>query len=196
MHLVFDIFQGIGLAAAVGIRPFLPTLAAGALAAGDVEIHFNGTDFAFLQSAAFLLVIAVAAVLLVFAERRLGAERIEKGAPRLVLGAVAVALGALLFAGSLARGHYAAWPGIIGGVLCAAVAILATVPLLARVRTRLDRGAAGTLSAYAEGVALLLAVLSVVAPPVGLVGFVWLAWLALAGRRREGQKYAGLRILR
>ena len=196
MHLVFDIFQGIGLAAAVGIRPFLPTLAAGALAAGDVEIHFNGTDFSFLQSAAFLLVIAVAAVLLVFAERRLGAERIAKGAPRLVLGVVAVALGALLFAGSLARGHYAAWPGIIGGVLCAAVAILATVPLLARVRTRLDREAAGTLSAYAEGVALLLAVLSVVAPPVGLVGFGWLAWLALAGRRREGQKYAGLRILR
>ncbi len=196
MHLAFDIFQGIGLAAAVGIRPFLPTLAAGALAAGDVEIHFNGTDFSFLQSAAFLLVIAVAAVLLMVAERRLGAERIEKGAPRLVLGAVAVVLGALLFAGSLARGHYAAWPGIIGGVLCAAVAILATVPLLARVRTRLDREAAGTLSAYAEGVALLLAVLSVVAPPVGLVGFVWLAWLALAGRRREGQKYAGLRILR
>jgi hypothetical protein len=196
VHLAFDIFQGIGLAAAVGIRPFLPTLAAGALAAGDVEIHFNGTDFSFLQSAAFLLVIAVAAVLLVVAERRLGAERIEKGAPRLVLGAVAVVLGALLFAGSLARGHYAAWPGIIGGVLCAAVAILATVPLLARVRTRLDREAAGTLSAYAEGVALLLAVLSVVAPPVGLVGFGWLAWLALAGRRREGQKYAGLRILR
>jgi Domain of unknown function (DUF4126) len=196
VHLVFDIFQGIGLAAAVGIRPFLPMLAAGALAAGDVEIHFNGTDFSFLQSATFLLVIAVAAVLLVVAERRFGAERIEKGAPRLVLGAVAAALGALLFAGSLARGHYAAWPGIIGGVLCAAVAILATVPLLARVRTRLDREAAGTLSAYAEGVALLLAVLSVVAPPVGLVGFAWLAWLALAGRRREGQKYAGLRILR
>ncbi|MGI8573376.1 MAG: DUF4126 family protein [Solirubrobacteraceae bacterium] len=196
MHLVFDIFTGVGLAAAVGIRPFLPALAAGALAAGDVEIHFGGTEFSFLQSAGFLLAIAVAAVLLVLAERRFGAEPIEKESLRLPLGAVAVALGALLFAGSLARGHYAAWPGIVGGVLCAAVAILATAPLLARVRARLDREAAGTLSAYAEGVALLLAVLSVVAPPVGLIGFVWLVWLALAGRRREGQKYAGLRILR
>ena len=37
MHLAFDIFQGIGVAAAVGIRPFLPALVAGALAAGDVE---------------------------------------------------------------------------------------------------------------------------------------------------------------
>jgi hypothetical protein len=196
MHLVFDIFQGMGLAAAVGIRPFLPTLAAGAMAAGGVEINFDGTDFSFLQSVAFLLAIAVAAVLLAFAERRFGAERIEKGRFGLLLGAVAVALGALLFAGCLARGHYAAWPGIIGGVICAAVAILATVPLLARVRARLDREAAGTLTGYAEGVALLLAVLSVVAPPVGLVGFAWLLWLALAGRRREGQKYAGLRILR
>ncbi|MDQ6819375.1 MAG: hypothetical protein M3076_03385 [Actinomycetota bacterium] len=196
MHLVFDIFTGVGLAAAVGIRPFLPALAAGALAAGDVEIHFGGTEFSFLQSAGFLLAMAVAAVLLVLAERRFGAEPIEKGSLRLPLGAVALALGALLFAGSLARGHYAAWPGIVGGVLCAAVAILATAPLLARVRARLDREAAGTLSAYAEGVALLLAVLSVVAPPVGLIGFAWLVWLALAGRRREGQKYAGLRILR
>ncbi len=196
MHLVFDIFQGIGLAAAVGIRPFLPALAAGALAGGSVEIHFDGTDFSFLQSAGFLLAMALAAIVLALAERKLGADRLEKGAPRLLLGAAALALGALLFAGSLARGHYAAWPGIVGGVVCAAVAIVATVPLLARVRVRLDRETAGTLSAYAEGVALLLAVLSVVAPPIGLVGFAWLLWLAVAGRRREGQKYAGLRILR
>jgi len=196
VHLVFDIFQGIGLAAAVGIRPFLPALAAGALAAGDVEIHFDGTDFSFLQSAAFLLAMALLAIALALAERRIGGERFEHGPPRLLLGAAALALGALLFAGSLARGHYAAWPGIVGGVVCAAVAILATVPLLARVRGRLDQDAAATLTAYAEGVALLLAVLSVVAPPVGLVGLAWLVWLLVAGRKREGQKYAGLRILR
>jgi hypothetical protein len=196
VHLVFDILQGVGLAAAVGIRPFLPALAAGALAAGGVEIHFSGTDFSFLQSAPFLLAMAACAIVLALAERRLGAERFERGPLRLTLGAAALALGALLFAGSLARGHYAIWPGIIGGVLCAAVAILATVPLLARVRGRLDRDAAGTLAVYAEGVALLLAVMSVVAPPVGLVGFCWLIWLLVAGRKREGQKYAGLRILR
>ena len=32
MHLAFDIFQGIGIALSVGIRPFLPSLAIGALA--------------------------------------------------------------------------------------------------------------------------------------------------------------------
>jgi len=35
VHLVFDIFQGIGIAAAVGIRPFLPSLVVGALAAAE-----------------------------------------------------------------------------------------------------------------------------------------------------------------
>ncbi len=196
MHLVFDILQGIGLAAAVGIRPFLPALAAGALAAGNVEIHFTRTDFSFLQSAPFLLAMAACAIVLALAERRLGSERFERGPLRLALAAAALALGALLFAGSLARGHYAVWPGIVGGLVCAAIAILATVPLLARVRGRLDREAAGTLTAYAEGVALALAVLSVVAPPVGLIGLAWLVWLLVAGRKREGQKYAGLRILR
>jgi uncharacterized membrane protein YgdD (TMEM256/DUF423 family) len=196
VHLVFDIFQGIGLAAAVGIRPFMPALAAGALAAGGVEIQFTGTDFSFLQTAAFLLAMAAGAILLALAERRVGAERFERGPGRLVVAALALALGALLFGGSLARGHYAVWPGIVGGVLCAAVAIVATVPLLARVRGRLDRDAAGALTLYAEVIALALAVLSVLAPPVGLIGLGWLVWLLVAGRGREGQKYAGLRILR
>jgi hypothetical protein len=44
--------------------------------------------------------------------------------------------------------------------------------------------------------AVLFAVLSVVAPPIGVIGLVGLVWLLIAGRRREGQKYAGLRILR
>ena len=47
VHLVFDIFQGIGVAAAVGVRPFLPALVVGALAAGDVEIHFNAHGLLF-----------------------------------------------------------------------------------------------------------------------------------------------------
>jgi Domain of unknown function (DUF4126) len=193
MHLAFDIFQGIGIAAAVGIRPFLPALAVGALAAGSVQIHFNGTDYSFLQHGPFLAAVAVAAILLAIAERRF---RPEQGAFVAVLVIAGAALGALLFAGSLARGHYAAWPGLIGGVLCAAVGAAATVPLLRRVRERLDQSAAAALPAYAEMGALLFAVLSVLGPPIGVIGLVALVWLLVAGRRREGRKYAGLRILR
>jgi hypothetical protein len=196
VHLVFDIFQGLGMGAAVGIRPFLPTLAVGGLAAANAEIDFNGTNYSFLQSAPFLLGILILAVLLGFLERRRG-HRAEEPRPLLVaLGLFAGVLGALLFAGSLARGHYAAWPGWIGGALCATVGLLATRPLLTRVRARLDAAAAAAVPLYAEGAAVLLAALSVLVAPVGLVGLLFLLWLLVAGRRREGRKYAGLRILR
>jgi hypothetical protein len=196
VHLVFDIFQGIGIAAAVGIRPFLPALVAGGLAAGDVEIHFSHTSWSFLQSAPFLLVLAVLAIGLAMLERRLGPEALTNRGPLALLTGIGAALGALFFAGSLARGHYAAWPGLIAGVACAGLAFAATAPLLARVRAGRDQSVARTLPIYVEGFALLLAGLSVVAPPVGVVGLALLLWLLISGRKREGQKYAGLRILR
>ncbi len=62
MHLVFDILTGIGVAAAVGIRPFLAALVVGILAAANVEIHFNGTTYSFLQRWPFLLALVVARV--------------------------------------------------------------------------------------------------------------------------------------
>ena len=196
MHLAFDIFQGIGIAAAVGIRPFLPSLVVGALAAGDIGIHFNGTDYSFLQGAPFLLAMAVAAIALAFAERRFGFERLEHGPALWILGAISIALGALFFAGSLARGGYAVWPGYVGGVICALIGIAATRPLLSRVRARLGPEEAAYLPLFAELIAVVSAALSVVAPPVGPVLLAFLLWLLFASRRREGQKYAGLRILK
>ena len=193
MNLVFDIFQGIGVAAAVGIRPFLPGLAVGGLAAADAEIHFNHTSYSFLQGVPFLLVLALGTIAIALLERRVS---FDKPPAAVVLAAISLVLGALFFAGSLARGHYAAWPGIIGGVVCAGIGILATRPLFARVRSRLDDSAAGMLPLFAEVIALLFAALSVLAPPVGVIGLAALLWLLWAGRKREGQKYAGLRILR
>jgi hypothetical protein len=211
VHLVFDILTGIGVAAAVGIRPFLAALVVGILAAANVEIHFNGTAYSFEQRWPFLLVLVVLAFLTTLIERQIGRDRaqappsgaadpsIYRSPEAIALGLCSLALGALLFAGLLSsRGteHYAAWPGWIGGVLCAAVGMFATRPLFARARARLDAQAAGAVSLYVEGAAVLLAALSVVAPPIGLIGLLALLWLWLAGRRREGQKYAGLRILR
>src|SRR6059058_2063514 len=72
LHLLFDIFTGLGVAAAVGIRPFLPALVVGALAAANVQIHFNHTSLSFLQSWPFLLGVVVAAIVIVAAERRFG----------------------------------------------------------------------------------------------------------------------------
>jgi hypothetical protein len=199
VHLVFDIFQGIGVAAAVGIRPFLPALAVGALAAAHAQINFNvakGSDFAFLQKPPFLLGMVIAAILLSVADRRLGPERVEGREFSSVIVVISAALGALFFAGSLSRGGYAIWPGLIGGVVCALVGAAATRPLFARVRARLDAAAAAAVPIYAEVTGLLLAAFSIVLPPVGLIGFLALLWLLWAGRRRGEEKYAGLRILR
>ena len=195
MHLVFDTFTGIGIAAAAGIRPFLPALAVGALAAGDIQIHFERTDFSFLQSGPFLLAMALGVIALALIERRVSAERLDRGPALVLIGGIGAALGALLFAGSLCRGGFAIWPGIVGGVVCAVIGVLATRPLLARVRARLGADA-GTLPLLVEGAALVFAALSVVAPPVGPIGLLALLWLLFAGRGRAGQKYAGLRILR
>ena len=57
MDFVFDLLQGAGIAAAIGIRPFLPVLLVGALAAGDIGIDFDGTDFAFLEQAPLLAIV-------------------------------------------------------------------------------------------------------------------------------------------
>jgi len=196
VNLAFDICTGVGVAAAVGVRPFLPALAVGALGAGDVQIDFAHSDFSFLQSVPFLLVMAVGAVILAVIERRLGRERLDAGAIAAGVALAALAVGALLFAGSLCRDHHPYWPGLIGGVACAAVGVIATRPLLARVRARLDAESAAALPLFAEAAALFGAVLSVLLPPVGILVLVLLLWLLIAGRGRGEQKYAGLRILR
>jgi Domain of unknown function (DUF4126) len=194
VHLVFDILQGIGVAAAVGIRPFLPALAVGGLAAGDIQIDFKGTSYSYLQSAPFVFGLVVAAIALLLIERQLRGD-LEQGPWALALGVVSLGIGALLFAAALSQDHYATWPGYVAGVMCAGLAFAATRPLLLRVRTRLGQEAAA-VPLYAEGAAVVLAALSVVAPPVGLVGILLLLWLLFGSRRREDQKYAGLRILR
>ncbi len=59
--LVFYIGLGLGLAAACGLRPFLPLLLAGALAASDaLGVSFSPGDFSFLEADWWLLVVAVA----------------------------------------------------------------------------------------------------------------------------------------
>jgi hypothetical protein len=196
MKTLLDILQGAGLAGAAGVRPFLPGLVAGALASGDIGVDFDGTDLSFLESPGWLLALLVGLVIVVLAERRLGAERVEAGPLGAALGGIALGVGALLFAGALADHAEDWWPGLPAGLACALLAQLAVRNLLRRTRTRLDPDARAALPAYAEGVALVLAALSVVFPPIAVVALAFFAWLLIGGRRRAGEKYAGLRILR
>jgi hypothetical protein len=191
MNHLLDILQAAGVAAAIGIRPFLPALLVGALAAANLGVDFNGTSFAFLESPVWLGGMAVALIASVA-----GRKALEAGSGAQAMTAVGAILAALLFAGQLDDRLDVWWPGLIAGPLVAVLATIAASGLFARVRTRLDTATASTLPAYAEVIALALAGLSVLVPPLGLVAVVLCVVLLRGGRRREGEKYAGLRILR
>ena len=155
MKLVLDILQGAGLGAAAGLRPFLPALLAGALAAADLGIDFDGTDFAFLEAPWFLAGRWPSRS----SSRSLLRARLGDRRPaRPPSAASAIGLGALLFAG-VARRPLATsgGPGIIGGAACAlrspaAAARVAADAHAARASTPRPRRA---LPLYAEGAALL-----------------------------------------
>jgi uncharacterized protein DUF4126 len=191
MKLILDILQGIGLAAAAGVRPFLPTLAAGGFARADVGVDYEGTGFAFLEEPVFLIAVALAMVVTLLLR-----SRFDTPAAMAALTGIGMGLGALLCAATLDDRHAVWWPGLILGLACAALAGAAVRDLFTRTRTRLDAEAAAALPVYAEGAAVLLAALSILIPPVSLVAIAFFVWLLAGGRRREGEKYAGLRILR
>lgn len=192
MQLLIDILQGAGLSSAAGVRPFLPALVAGALATADIGIDYEGTPFAFLEQPGWLLAVVVAFIAsVVLARRGANAGRLESA-----LQGIGIGLGALLFAATLADNSDVWWPGLLAGGLCAALAVAATHSLLTRVRARLDAEARGALPIYLEGTAVLLAGLSVVVAPLSVLALGFFAFLLRGGKRREGEKYAGLRILR
>jgi len=191
VKLIIDILQGMGLASAAGIRPFLPALAAGAFASADIGVDYDHTAFSFLEAPAFLLIVAIVMVVTFLLRARL-----DTPAGIAALSGIGIGLGALLFAATLDDRNAVWWPGLIGGLLCAALASAAVRDLFTRTRSRLDAEAAAALPIYAEAVAVVLAALAILVPPVSIFAVGFFVWLLLGGRRREGEKYAGLRILR
>jgi hypothetical protein len=49
---------------------------------------------------------------------------------------------------------------------------------------------------FAQGAALLLAVVAVLISPLAWIAFAFALWVLVVQRRRAGGKYEGLRILR
>jgi hypothetical protein len=203
MSLFLDIGTGAGLASATGVRPYLPPLLAGGLARGDIGIDFDGTDLWWLESTAFLAGVLALGVIGFIVERSEAnraspdiAARAGRGAAEILAGVIGLALGALLFAGALVDNGGDAWIGLVFGPLCAALGWLAIGGLVERVRGRLEPGQAALVTAYADGAALILAAIAIFVPPLAYLAIPGFLVLLLGGRRREGEKYAGLRILR
>jgi hypothetical protein len=186
-----DTTTGMGLAGATGVRPYLPPLLAGALARGDIGIDFDGTDWSFLESTGFLLAVVAVGVIAYLMERSDMGRAVE-----IFSGVLGVVLGAMLFAGALADGGTDTWIGLIAGPICAFLGWRAVGGLVERARRRLEGGAAALMTAYADGAALLLAAIAVFLPPVSILAIAAFVLLLVRGKEREGEKYAGLRILR
>jgi len=197
----FYIGLGVGLAAACGLRPFIPLLLAGALAsADDLGVHVGPHRFHFLASSWWLLAVTAAFVLSYAAQLLLGQSPTSEGSRPTPLAAtiegLAYGAGALLFAGTLAAHGDAWWPGILGGVAAAALAARAVNPIIAGARSRLsDRGAREALTVYLDAASLVVAALVALFHPLGYVAVALFAYLLLRTRSRSGERYAGLRIL-
>jgi hypothetical protein len=193
LRLLIDILQGAGLSAAAGIRPFLPALVAGAFARADFLVDYEHTSFAFLETSGWMLAMILAAIVVLVLERR---GLLKESWLQSALAGIGIGLGALLFAGTLDDRFDIWWPGLLGGALCAAIAGAATRSLLGRTGARLDDAARGALTIYADGLSMILAALAVVVAPVSVVALGFFLFLLRGARRRDGEKYAGLRILR
>jgi cytochrome bd-type quinol oxidase subunit 2 len=206
MSLGFDIGQGAGLAGATGVRPFLPPILTGALASGDVGVDFDNTDFSWVESPVFLLVVLALAVIAYAMDRRArsvvpsgsgnGTGRPERSPMQAALAVVAMALGAVVFGASLAEGGRTEWPGVIAGMICAFLGFMAVALLFARARSRLEGGAAALLNAYADVTSLVLAAVTILFPPLGYAIIVGFVVLLVRAARGGTQKYEGLRVLR
>jgi uncharacterized protein DUF4126 len=202
----FYIGLGAGLAAACGLRPFLPALLAGVLgSANALGVSFAHGSFQFLQADWWLLLVAVTLALAYALQLLLQLAPVVdprsavRGTDPLAsaLAGIALGTGALLFAGTLADHGDAAWPGLVGGLLVAALAQRASIPVILGARSRLpDRPAREALTIYLDAASLLLAALVALLHPLGYVAVALLVWFLWRARGRDGEKYAGLRILR
>lgn len=196
--LFFYIGLGAGLAVAAGLRPFLPALLAGGLGSGDVlGVDFEHGSYTFLSAGWWLVLMAALFAATWLIQLRVGSERFDAGPLGAATAGIGIGVGALLFAGTLSDHGKPGWPGLIAGVACAVLAAAAVRPLFAGARARLsDASARQSLTLYLDAAGLAIAALVSLLHPLGYVAVAAFAWLLVASRRRAGEKYAGLRILR
>ncbi len=194
MDLAMDILMAAGLAAAVGIRPFLPAFAIGLMVRADLGLKIG--EFDFLTSWPFLAALCALAIAFWVLEGT-AEKNSSRRAVSIAIGGASVVLGALLFAAVLSAEGHSVLPGIVAGAVIAAVARVAVVVFLASAASRVrDSGAKNLFFVYLEPVAVVVAVLAVLIPPASLVVIAAFIYVLVSVRKRSQSKYEGLRILR
>ena len=177
-------------------------IATGVLANQDVGVDFTGTDWAWMESWIFIGVLAALFIAFWIMDREGKSERIRPGGRAMEASSqyqfFCALAGALLFAGSLADGGETSWPGLLVGAVIGFIGYLALGRLFMRANQRVfaagDPGV--VLGIGRDLLTIALTVLVVLADVVGYVVLAAAFVLIFAARRREGEKYEGLRVLR
>jgi hypothetical protein len=203
--LFFYVGLGAGLAAACGLRPFLPALLAGALgSANALGVDFPAGSYHFLESAWWLLAVAVAFAAAWLVQLLTGLSPVYDPVSReprrdplaAALTGLAYGGGAVLFAGVLDAHGDAPWAGVLGGLAVVWLAQRVVAPIVWGARRRLtEKPAREALTLYLDAAALVVAALVAALHLLGYVAVATLVWFLLRRRSRSGEKYAGLRIL-
>ena len=196
MDLLLAICQAIGLALAVGVGGPIAALFITAMAGLNAGIDTRGTDFEFLGSNGFLVAIFVVNVGAYFLARSEGPRRV----PQVIFAGI---FGAIAGGASLAAEGESAVVGIVLGLLVGAGSALIATDVLIGARRRAERAslekdpvAGNALEGMFALAGIVIALLALFLPPLSLLGLVALGVLAAGRRRRAGEKYEGLRVLR
>jgi hypothetical protein len=167
----------------------------------DAGVNFSGTDWSWMES--WIWIGALIAIFVVFwLIDRPGNKLVRPGGnvPEALPGYIflCAASGALLFAGSLADGGERSWPGLVAGAVVGFIGYLAFARFFVRAKRRLDAaGDPGVLLGLGRDLLTIVVTVAIVlADVLGYVALLAAIVLMLTARRREGEKYEGLRILR
>ena len=193
MDFFLDLLQGAGIAAAIGIRPFLPVLLVGALARRRPRHRLRRHRLRLPRAGAgSLAVVLVMLALATSPSAAPGRRRSSAPAYAGLRGDRRSSLGALEGAASLADHGHAVGAGVVVGRRLRGARLRrgarAVRPACA---ARLDAEAAGALPVYAEGAALAPPCCPTLVPAACAARDRGPRVLLVGGRRRSGEKYAG-----
>jgi hypothetical protein len=198
MDLLLAICQAIGIGIAVGIGGPVVALFVAFMASIEAGIDPRGTDWDFLGESWFIAVLLAANIVGVYLDRSA-----SESARRSFHVFIAGAFGAVAGAASLAEQGEPAILGLVLGLLAGVGSGLVAYDILAGARRRAGasgkgdtKATAATLELIFAAAGILVALLALFVSPLALLGLVGLAVLAAGRRRRAGEKYEGLRVLR
>jgi hypothetical protein len=200
MDLLLAICQAIGLALAVGVGGPPAGLFIAAMAKIHAGIDVRGTDWEFLGSTWFLVLMVILTAFSFYGMRSDAPRRVPQAA-------FAAVFGALAGGASLVEQGEGAAIGVIFGLLVGAGSALIATDVLVGAQRRAARprrgssgdpeaAAAATLDLIFAVAGIAIAIVALFLPPLSLLGIVGLAVLASGRRRRASEKYEGLRVLR